>query len=174
MIRLHYGGYVCGPVFRDVVRDALIRLNVPADQKVDGEPRTMTASAEERADGDTISERLSEAQILELEHTMEGQMESLDTLELLRSDGDVVEGSAVLPDLVGLSKREAYETLSGLGIPWDPQGVGWVVSQRPAAGTPVSTIQLCALKFSRTKLEPDDDDSSRNESATGTWLFGAS
>lgn len=31
MIKLHFGGYVCGPVFRDVIRDALIRMGVPED-----------------------------------------------------------------------------------------------------------------------------------------------
>ncbi len=162
MIREHWGGFVCGPVFRDVVRDALIRLNVPADQKYDEEVGVVTASVSEEqgADGDTITERLSEADILELELAMEGQLESLDGLELLRSDGDVVEGGALLPDLMGLSKRQAYEALSDLGIPWDPQGVGWVISQNPAAGTPVSIVQLCALEFSRKKLEPDDDDPS--------------
>ncbi|MBI2425535.1 MAG: transpeptidase family protein [Candidatus Hydrogenedentes bacterium] len=31
MIKLHFGGYVCGPVFKEVMRDSLIRLNVPLD-----------------------------------------------------------------------------------------------------------------------------------------------
>jgi cell division protein FtsI/penicillin-binding protein 2 len=162
MIRQHWGGYVCGPVFRDVVRDALIRLNVPPDQAFDADAVRVVAEVPEEdntTDGDTVTERLSEDQILDLELAMESQMESLDGLELTRTTGDVVDGGTLLPDLSGLTKSQAYEALSDLGIPWDPQGAGWVVSQRPAAGTPVSTVRLCALEFSRTKLEQNDDPS---------------
>lgn len=34
-IKLHYGGYVCGPVFHNVVRQALIDLEVPEDPVLD-------------------------------------------------------------------------------------------------------------------------------------------
>jgi membrane peptidoglycan carboxypeptidase len=34
-IKLHYGGYVCGPVFQKVVRDALIDMEVPQDPVLD-------------------------------------------------------------------------------------------------------------------------------------------
>jgi len=162
-IRQRWGGFVCGPVFRDVVRDALIRLNVPPDQDFD-ETETVTVVAarpreEAVIDGDTVTNRLSEDEIFELEMAMEGMLESLDGLELTRSAGDVGEGAALLPDLMGLSKRKAYEELRALGIPWDPRGVGWVVSQNPPAGTPVAAVRLCALEFSRTPSEVDDEPS---------------
>lgn len=166
MIRQHWGGYVCGPVFRDVVRDALIRLNVPPDQEFEADEavkvevaRAVPAGEVKGEDGDTMTTRLSDAQILELELAMEDQLESLDGLELTRAIGDVEEGAPTLPDLTGLSKGEAHRKLRELGIPWDPQGIGWVVSQRPAPGTPVAAVRLCALEFSRTKLELEDDPS---------------
>ena len=161
MIRLHYGGYVCGPVFRDVVSDALIRLNVPSDQEVDEDVKVVTAAVVEkdRSDGDAVTARLSEDEILALELAMEDQLESLDPLELTRTNGDVVEGTPLIPDLMGLSKRQAYEKLRVLGIPWDPRGAGWVTYQSPPAGTPVSAVQLCSLEFSRTKVELTDDPS---------------
>ncbi len=163
MIKLHYGGYVCGPVFRDVVRDALIRLNVPADQEVEGKEKVRIvaeAIVEEKVlDGDTMTDRLSDAQISELELAMEDQLESLDGLELTRAVWDVVEGAPLLPDLMGMSKRQAYDTLSKLGIPCDPQGAGWVISQDPEAGTPVAAVRLCALEFSPTRIEKNDDPS---------------
>ncbi len=166
MIRQHWGGYVCGPVFRDVVRDALIRLNVPPDQEFEDDEavevqvaRASSPGEIKGEDGDTMTSRLSDAQIMELELAMEDQLESLDGLELTRPIGDVEVGAPTLPDLTGMSKGEAHRKLRELGIPWDPQGVGWVVSQRPAAGTPVAAVQMCALEFSRTKSEPEDEPS---------------
>ena len=161
-----YGGYVCGPVFRDVVRDALVRLNVPADHpqedakgvkvaKAASAPLSDAASAEEIAstDSDTIVERLSEDEIESLMMAMEDQLESLDGLELTAPSGDVRPGDAVLPDLTGFTKRKAYEELRKLGIPWDPQGVGRVLSQLPAPGTPAGQVQICALTFASAPLE---------------------
>ena len=171
MIRLHFGGYVCGPVFKDVVRDALIRLNVPADNpapaaspvKVAKAPAPATVeqpdAREEAADGDTIIDRLSEEEIANLLVAMESQMESLDPLELNTPVRDVLEGEPLLPDFTGMTKRQVFEALGKLQIPWDPQGVGRVVSQHPAPGTPVTEVQLCAVEFSPKPLEPDHEKS---------------
>lgn len=168
-----YGGYVCGPVFKDVMRDALVRLNVPADhppeESKDGKevkvakalpipmpnisPEGKAPDDELPADGDTVVERLSEEEIASLMTAMEDQMESLDGLELTKPSGDVQEGDKVLPDMTGMTKRQVYEVLRQLGIPWDPQGVGRVVSQVPAAGTPVKQVNLCAVTFSHGPLE---------------------
>jgi cell division protein FtsI (penicillin-binding protein 3) len=167
-----YGGYVCGPVFKDVVRDALVRLNVPADHPPEAEDEVKVAkaarapeapvAAEEAVstDSDTIVERLSEEEIESLMLAMEDQLESLDGLELTAASGDVQPGDAVLPDLTGFTKRKAYEALSQLGIPWDPQGVGRVVSQLPAPGTPASQVQICAVTFATAPLEKGEDDGS--------------
>lgn len=167
MIRERWGGYVCGPVFRDVVRDALVRLNVPADIEIEDNTPVKLAEARpaappadaEPADGDTVIDRLSEEEIQALLVAMENDMESLDPLELTAPEGDVPEGEPVLPDFTGLTKRRAYEKLGALNIPWDPQGAGRVVSQHPAPGTPLSQVQLCALEFARNPLETDDEES---------------
>jgi cell division protein FtsI (penicillin-binding protein 3) len=186
MIKLHFGGYVCGPVFKDVVRDALVRMNVPADHPVEGAEEVKIAQAppiphpEEpmaeagiddatNADGDSVIERLSADEIESLMMAMEDQMESLDGLELTAPAGDVHEGDATLPDLTGMTKRQAYEALRKLNIPWDPQGVGRVVSQLPAAGTPASQVTLCAVEFARTPLETaaaDESSEAKKESET--------
>lgn len=167
MIRLHYGGYVCGPVFRDVVRDALIRLNVPADIELPEKTSVQVAKATapkapaevEEADGDTMIDRLSEDEIDALLMAMESSMESLDGLELNSQVRDVREGEPVLPDFTGMTKRQVYEELGALNIPWDPQGVGRVVAQQPAAGTPLAEVQLCAVEFSRNPLDTDNEES---------------
>ena len=169
MIRQHWGGYVCGPVFRGVVRDALVRLNVPADVTLSREdtvrvaktiPRPEPPAAEaESGDGDTMIDRLSEDEIQALLIAMENDMETLDPLELTSPVQDVREGEPVLPDLTGLTKRKVYEKLGALNVPWDPQGAGRVVAQNPPPGTPLSQVQLCALEFSGNQVEVDDDES---------------
>lgn len=170
-----YGGYVCGPVFRDVVRDALVRLNVPADHPPEAGDEVSLAKAvaapevpaiveEVSTDSDTIVERLSEDEIESLMMAMEDQLESLDGLELTAPSGDVQPGDAVLPDLTGFTKKKAYDELRKLGIPWDPQGVGRVVSQLPAPGTPASQVQICAVTFARAPLEVADAEESSEAS----------
>lgn len=166
-----YGGYVCGPVFKDVVRDALVRLNVPADHppeeargvkvaKVVTKPEVATMTEETPStDSDTIVERLSEEEIEALMLAMEDQLESLDGLELTTPTGDVQEGEPLLPDLTGLTKRQVYETLGSLGVHWDPQGAGRVISQSPPPGTPVSQVQICSLEFAGNQVEIIDEES---------------
>lgn len=176
MIRERWGGFVCGPVFKEVVRDALVRLNVPADIEVEGnEEKVLVAKAtrrpkaaaeapeEESADGDTLIERLSDEEIQTLLAAMENDFEPLDPLELRAPGRDPVEGEPVLPDLIGLTKREAYAALGRLNVQWDPHGAGRVVSQNPPAGTPISQVQLCALEFSPAPLE--DEEEAENETS---------
>jgi len=45
-IKLRYGGYVCGPVFKEVVREGLIRLNVPQDPVLDEDGIPLIAKEE--------------------------------------------------------------------------------------------------------------------------------
>jgi cell division protein FtsI (penicillin-binding protein 3) len=167
-----YGGYVCGPVFKDVVRDALVRLNVPADHPPEGgeeikvakampvplPEETVTSDEVMPVDGDTVVERLSEEEIESLMLAMEDQMESLDGLELTTPSGDVQAGDPVVPDLTGMTKRQVHEKLRNLRIPWDPQGAGRVVSQSPAPGTPASQGTLCVVEFARGPLEVAETD----------------
>jgi len=176
MIRLHYGGYVCGPVFRDVVRDALVRLDVPADVDVTkdnpvklakamprlemvSQPAPVAAPVPEAGDGDTLIERLTEEEVQQLLIAMENDMESLEPLELTAPGGDVQEGEALLPDLMGLTKRQVHEALGALNVAWDPQGAGRVIAQSPPPGTPVSQVSLCSLEFGATLLEPNNEES---------------
>jgi cell division protein FtsI/penicillin-binding protein 2 len=171
MIKLHYGGYVCGPVFRDVVRDALIRLNVPADTPVAVEkpvklakyvptpPAEAPESVVEPADGDTMMERLSEEEIQALLLEMENDLENLDPLEPTPASTAPREGEAVLPDFTGMTKREAYQRLGALNVSWNPKGAGRVISQSPPPGTPVSQVQSCELEFSPLLPERVDEES---------------
>ena len=180
-IKLRYGGYVCGPVFKEVVRETLIRMDVPNDPVDDKDvPLTRIASDVEgvsapaadleiapqdfRQAKAVVDEKPEMAQqasdgliprveIEELEATLASVREPLDGLELVGAGVDGIERSGDLPDLRGLSMREARERLGALGIPWDPRGSGWVVGQDPAPGTPLSQVSLCAVEFSTRRAE---------------------
>ena len=108
-------------------------------------------------DADTVVERPDPAMI---EESLEALLEPLDGLELVARNGDGRADEATLPDLSGLTKRQAKERLAALGIPWDPRGAGWVVAQEPAPGTPLSHVTLCALHFgAKNQMERDDTQS---------------
>lgn len=172
-IRLRYGGYVAGPVFKEVVGDALRRMNVPEDPVRDPNGKiivaedtadtsrttpkndqTLEAALEAGLDADTVVEWNA---LEELERSPHALLESLDGLELIvPSEDHLLAAGGVLPDLRGLSKSQAKERLYRLGIQWDPQGAGWVLEQDPPPGTPLTEVTLCALKFGSKALDHGD------------------
>ena len=57
--------------------------------------------------------------------------------------------AGTLPDLRGLSAREAVRTLVKLGMKASVSGDGFVVSQVPAAGAPIAAEAVCRLVLER-------------------------
>jgi cell division protein FtsI/penicillin-binding protein 2 len=171
MIRLHYGGYVCGPVFRDVVRDALIRMDVPKDATPEDTLLAQTGAEPESAVEDVIGDAIEEPLLADafgkaVETTASVPIkvaapppperlpvELLDSLELVARTGDQGGDGNTLPDLIGLTKRQAMDLLTSLGVPWDPRGAGWVVAQDPPAGTPLQDVTLCSLELANRRTE---------------------
>lgn len=168
-IKLRYGGYVCCPVFKEVVGEALATMNVPKDPVTDPEvvaahekelklaaaknkkPEAEKAKAKkpeppaEEDDVDTVAPPADPATI---DESLEALITPLDGLELVaRRTGDRMETS--MPDLIGLTKRQAREKLQRLGMPLDADGVGWVIAQDPPAGTALADVAVCVLKFGR-------------------------
>jgi len=136
----HYGGRVCGPVFKRVMRAALVRLNVPEDPMFDEDWRGSVAA--EPGVGESLAELalpLFDPGIFE---------EDLDGLELIPTQKHESHAGPRLPDFRGMTKREAKGLAVSLGLPWDPQGIGRVVRQEPAPGTPLQEVRLCKLVFS--------------------------
>ncbi len=136
MQRMHFGGYVCGPVFQRVVREALIRLNVPPDPM---DPAQIPKSIAPKP------EVVDRVQLAAFEPEEEGVR--LDGLELLKAGKDDTYTGPRLPSFVGMSKRDAKELAVSLGIAWDPQGAGRVIRQDPPAGTPLQDVRQCILIF---------------------------
>jgi beta-lactam-binding protein with PASTA domain len=55
-----------------------------------------------------------------------------------------------VPDLRGLSAREATQKLALLGVIARVAGDGFVVSQDPPAGSPVEAVPVCSLTLERS------------------------
>ena len=168
-IKLRYGGYVCGPVFANVMRSALVRLGVPKDPVTDPEvvaahekQQKIALAAQKRnepkkkevalkpsdpvdeADADTIAPPPGPDT---LDASLDALITPLDGLQLVaRRDGGKME--TAMPDLHGLTKRQARERLQRLGVPLDAQGAGWVVEQNPPPGASLEDVGVCALRFS--------------------------
>jgi beta-lactam-binding protein with PASTA domain len=54
-----------------------------------------------------------------------------------------------VPDVRGMSMRDALQTLTRLGFTAEMNGGGVVVEQRPAAGAPIDTSVVASLRLSR-------------------------
>ncbi len=160
-IALHFGGWICGPVFKEVVRDALIRMNCPLDPEKDYQPPTGPARRND-ADADTVT---AHAPVLpSLDGTATGHelspddmLGSLDGLELVARTKDLSIEGPVLPDFTGLTKSQAMARVAALGLGWDAHGTGWVTSQSPPPGTPLSQVSLCQLVFSNERTADNID-----------------
>ncbi len=168
-IKLRYGGYVCGPVFAEVMRSALVRLGVPEDPVTDpevvaayekqqkialaaqkkNEPKKKEVTLKpsdpsDEADADTVAPPPGPDA---LDASLDALITPLDGLQLVaRHDGGKME--TAMPDLHGLTKRQARERLQRLGVPLDVQGAGWVVEQNPPPGANLEDVTVCALRFS--------------------------
>ncbi|MFA6243597.1 MAG: penicillin-binding protein, partial [Candidatus Hydrogenedentales bacterium] len=139
--KIYYGGYVCGPVFREVARDTLIRLNCPEEPM--GADYDAPAPAD--ADADILVAQAQPPQTL----TLKGEEQQVETgQEPSFVPEYLVVAGAVLPNLQGYTKRQAQQELAALGVQWDAQGSGWVAAQDPAPGTPLHQVERCRLVFS--------------------------
>jgi membrane peptidoglycan carboxypeptidase len=148
----YFGGQVAGPVFARVVRESLIRLDCPEDP-MSAEGPSVSA---EPTDADVLVAHLEEAQ--GTPGSLSGPTPAAtDDTELLNTRADLNVGDSAFPDLAGLTKRQVKERLGALGVPWDAQGVGWVVNQEPPAGTPLTDVTMCRLVFSNSRSETDHD-----------------
>ena len=175
MIRLHYGGYVCGPVFKEVVREALVRLDTPPDRP-ENAPKPEDKEEEKKEpkrgpaeDADTVVARLDDQEQAMLEDSIENLLEPLDGLQLIAPIPTLMSGEPVkrLPDFTGMNKRQAGEELRSLGVPWDVKGAGWVVSQFPEPGTPIYEVMLCSLELSRRVTAPEPIEAEQPEYEDG-------
>lgn len=173
----HWGGYACAPVFAKVIRESLVRLQVPGDKPVDekekeaflakvGGGKPSEAKGESLRKAEATPEEaasLEDSPIIDIDESPEYMV---DSLALVPAAHRLAGPAPALPDLVGLTKRQAQKRLAELGIAWDVQGAGWVVRQEPAAGTPLSAVPICGLVLAG-KQGAADADAAAPEKKTG-------
>lgn len=170
MIKLHYGGYVCGPVFQEVVRNALIDMEVPQDPVLDKDGVPLIAKLKEKdiekapESGDERFIESVDAEVLATLDPATAATASASSLALVKKPAvpakdkkssaateamppHVIVQAGQLPDFRGMTKREVQQVLLPLNIPWDTQGAGWVVEQEPPAGTAITDVERCRLRF---------------------------
>jgi membrane peptidoglycan carboxypeptidase len=112
----YYGGAVAAPVFRRIAEAALRHLGVPPS--LDPAPPVLVARNDAEPDGATALPVRAPAILQPV-------------------SGPAVDYGGLMPDLRGLGARHALRVLAKLGMDARLDGVGLVVEQDPAPGTPV-------------------------------------
>jgi cell division protein FtsI (penicillin-binding protein 3) len=124
--RGYTGGVVSAPIFRRIAEASLTYLGV--GPTLNAPPPVLVARHD--ATETPLTPQPAKADV-----TTEG------AFELARS--------GVMPDLRGLSAREALRVLSQIGMTPRMSGDGFVISQVPEAGSPLVRGDACALRLSR-------------------------
>lgn len=160
-IKLHYGGHVCGPLFKNVVRDALVRMNCPVDpvvkpQKGDGHGEDLQqAKVVEEDDSDTVTGHAAQEPVnlpdMPPPLAASDSVDMLDGFELAEPERAPDAQGPVIADLRGRTKREVKAYLDLLGVRMETAGAGWVIRQEPLPGQPLTDV--CRLEFSN---QPSD------------------
>ena len=120
-----YGGTVAAPVFQRIA-EAALRLR--------GVPRTLNRPA---------------PVVIARRDAVQQQPISATTDAVVTLAGALADAPAVLPNLVGMSARDAALTLVRLGLSPQLNGNGYVVSQRPAAGSAIDDLDSATLWLER-------------------------
>ena len=129
----YYGGPIAGPVFKRVAEATLRHLGVPPT--LNAQPPVLVA----RSSGEPFDTALGRPRI---ESARSERNAALVPIASAGVSGD-------LPDLRGLSAREALRVLTQLGVPVRLNGRGIVASQKPAPGTPFEPGMPCELWLER-------------------------
>ena len=124
----YYGGPIAGPVFKRIAEATLRHLGVAPT--LNAPPPVLVARTSDRPEIQPVRNQ---------------------------RDASIVHvGSASdahdLPDLRGLSAREALRVLTSVGLTAHITGNGVVASQSPAPGTPIEPGLACVLKLERSPV----------------------
>ncbi|MCX6640485.1 MAG: penicillin-binding protein [bacterium] len=153
---VYYGALVAGPVFKRVI-EKLIPLDIvrtapkaPPIEVVHVQRDTNGAIPAETTEA-AMSD-LAALHLLDIARNM-----SANTAELrISTSGNTV------PDLKGLSLRDAVRMLSERGIKYQISGTGWVVGQSLVPGSSLSANSICCILAS--PLQPGAADSLEQDS----------
>lgn len=124
---VHHGGLIAAPVFRRVALDALRYLNVPPLQSAFDE-----ATSDQEQTSDQRSGRPCRAATFQAGTP--------------RFIGEAA-GKTMMPDLLGLTMRDASRILSGYRLKPFFEGSGIAIRQSPTPGTEITPGDECFLQF---------------------------
>ena len=127
-----HGGRVAAPIFRSIAEPALRYLGIAPN--INPAPPVLVARRDAPEQSPVAATETS--------------------LKLI-----VDEPEGIVPDLRGLSAREAVRTLVRLGMTARVSGDGFVVSQDPAPGTPLESEGVCKLVLERMPAKRTADES---------------
>ena len=130
---IYYASETTAPLFRDVLNAVVTRFGIPMNAEIT--PKSLLSSKGKK---ETISTSQS--------HTESVALPSPAKVELQGSSPD---GKLVfkMPELRGLTIREALQSLQGYSFKIDSSGSGWLKHQNPEPGTKVSENDTIRLRF---------------------------
>jgi cell division protein FtsI/penicillin-binding protein 2 len=134
----YYGGTVSAPIFRRIAEATLRYLGV--GPTIDPEPPVLIARRAEISG-------VPGAPAAEVRESVESPVVNL-----------VADGPpGTMPDLVGMSAREALHRVVKLGLIARVTGDGFVVTQEPPAGAPLDAGAVCRVTLERAPRRPQQD-----------------
>ena len=119
-----HGGMVAAPIFRNIAESALHYLGIPPT--LNPAPPVLVAGREVAEPAPAVAVPISDQ-----------------TVKFVDSPAGTV------PDLQGMSAREAVRKLVTIGMTARVSGDGFVVTQDPPAGTPIDRHGVCRLTLER-------------------------
>jgi cell division protein FtsI (penicillin-binding protein 3) len=143
---IYYASETAAPLFRDVLNAVVTRFGIPMNAPIDPKNHELASDpmtlAEEKA-------KKSAKPILSGRERLEISQSSANVPSKLELQGSAPDGKLVfkMPDLRGLTIREALESLQGYAFDVDATGTGWLKSQYPEAGAKVSEQSRIRLRF---------------------------
>jgi stage V sporulation protein D (sporulation-specific penicillin-binding protein) len=157
----YFGGVIAAPVFSAVVRDIFTYLKIPP--KVDPNATTPTqmvavpdvlrldpATARARIEAAGLKVRLEGSGPLVTSQTPPGGVmvaRGTTVLLTMRNEASTSNPTVRVPNVVGLSLREAAQVLEASNLRCIVEGSGLAVSQDPVAGTEVQSGTVVTVTF---------------------------
>src|SRR5262245_1238491 len=129
-----HGGRVAAPIFKSIAEPALRYLGVAPT--LNPAPPVLVARHDGNSDAPVVGTAASEAAVKLIVDEPEG----------------------IVPDLRGLSARDAVRKLVRLGLTARLSGDGFVVSQEPQPGTPVDAEGVCVVILDRSPVKRTVDE----------------
>jgi cell division protein FtsI (penicillin-binding protein 3) len=136
----HYGSMVAGPVFQDVMIDALRWLGVPPDPDAPQPTAESKALADGKAGASTKRARPEPAPIRTPADESAAAPEDDDVPD------DAAEGRSEVPDFTGMSIAEALDAARRAGLHLEVGGSGFATAQSPGPGA-IHRGAACRVSF---------------------------